>query len=118
MTNLVTIALAVLLSVESRGHDPAHVPTGDGGLAVGPYQMHPCAVDEANRIIGRPLWTLADRTDLQASRDMCGVTLRWHLDRAPGVTLQRLCERWQMPFGEASDAYKEAVRAAIERMSE
>ncbi len=44
---------------------------GDGGRAVGPYQMWPCAVREVNRIVGRKLWTTEDRRNPQLSRAMC-----------------------------------------------
>ena len=90
MTNLIASVIAALCVVETNG-DPSAI--GDGGKAVGVLQMWPIAAAEANRLEGiearrerRPArtWTLADRLDPQASREMCAVTLRWHFRR--GVT--------------------------------
>jgi hypothetical protein len=118
MTNTIAIVLAALVEIESGGNPRA---VGDGGRAVGLLQMWPVAVAEANRLESiearreeRPArtWTVADRTDPDASREMCAVTLRWHWRR--GVTDPvDLGGRWRNPSGNAPEWYKARLRAAL-----
>ena len=111
MTNaVVALALRVLLLVESSGGTDTR--TNDNGKAVGAYQMHPCAVDFANKIVGRKLWTLEDRESPQLSRAMCLVTMDWHYRRGQ-TNLVDLCCRWQRPFGVESAAYRARVVECI-----
>ena len=81
VTNIIACALAVLLQVESSGG--VDLRPGDGGRAIGPYQMHACAVVEATRIEAiyarrehRPArtWTDLDRDSLAESAAMCEVS--------------------------------------------
>ena len=72
MTNTIAIVIAALIRIESGG-DPGAV--GDCGRAVGVLQMWPCAVQEANRLAGRQLWTLDDRRNPQLSRAMAWTIL-------------------------------------------
>ena len=51
-----------IVYVESHGDCYA---VGDGGLAVGPAQLHPCYVRDTNRILRRQVFTLADRTNME-----------------------------------------------------
>ncbi len=122
MTNTIAIVLAALAIVETGGHpDPAQA-IGDGGRAVGIYQLWPIAVREANRLEaiearreGRTarVWTYADRTCPSASREMAAVTLRHHYRR--GVTCPvELGGRWRNPNGNAPEWYLEKVRRALE----
>jgi hypothetical protein len=110
VTNLLTICVSALLLVESGGR--ANVPAGDGGRAVGPWQMWPCAVAEANRLIGYPRWTLADRSDKQQAADMCRVTLAWHYRRGVRDAVE-LCCRWRNPQGNAPQWYRDRVTSAL-----
>jgi hypothetical protein len=112
------MVIVALVQIESAGNAEA---IGDGGRAVGLLQMWPIAVAEANRLEviearreGRPArtWTVADRTDPDASREMCAVTLRWHWRR--GVTDPvELGGRWRNPNGDAPEWYKERLRRAL-----
>lgn len=60
-----TVLAAAL--VESGG-DPCAI--GDGGKAVGILQIHPIMVADVNRIVGGPLYSLADRRDVLKSVEM------------------------------------------------
>ena len=111
-------AICLALAAESAG--PSTVR--DGGRAVGWGQTWPCAVAEANRIMGRPVWTLADRADIQAVEDMMGVTFRWHLSREPGLSVVDLACKWQMPskrpparLAEVCARHRRRVEAIAER---
>jgi len=58
--------------VESGG-EPEHLRdtcVGDGGAALGRYQIHEIFVRECNRILGRAVYIPADRTDPVKARDM------------------------------------------------
>ena len=48
---------------------------GDGGKAVGVLQLHKVYVDDANRIIGKKVYTYADRYDVKKSEEMTKVVL-------------------------------------------
>jgi hypothetical protein len=74
-----------LEAVETGGTPEAErdAVTGDGGAALGRLQIHRIMVDECNRIMRRAVWTYADRSDRQKSRDMCGVYLRHWGERLP-----------------------------------
>ncbi|HZJ82126.1 MAG TPA: hypothetical protein VFC95_05500 [Guyparkeria sp.] len=112
MNTIVSIALAAILATESSGYKPENVPVRDGGRAVGMYQMWPCAVVEANRIVGRELWTLDDRWNPQLSRAMCKVTLEWHYKRGVTDPVELAC-RWRNPQGNAPEWHKAKIRKAV-----
>ena len=122
MHSLIGLMVAALVVVESGGNPSA---IGDGGRAVGLLQMWPIAVEEANRLEGiearrqrRPArtWTLANRLDPDASREMCAVTLRWHYRRGV-VDPVELGARWRNPTGNAPEWYKGRLRDAIQSAS-
>lgn len=56
--NLLTL-IAALIVVESHGRDNA---IGDGGQAIGCLQMHPCVIEDVNRVY-RTEFAFTDRTD-------------------------------------------------------
>jgi hypothetical protein len=56
---------------------------GDGGLAVGRYQIQPIALRCVNRFMRGRAFTLADRTDPAKSRDLCALYLTHWLARVP-----------------------------------
>ena len=58
---------------ESRGDATA---SGDGGKAVGAYQIWPIMVKEVNRVSGKS-YTLKDRLNKAKSREMCSLYLDW-----------------------------------------
>ena len=112
MTNLITMALAALLSVESscgrNGSD------GDHGKAVGVYQIHKCAVDEANRIVGYKKWTYGDRRNPAKSREICRATLERHLRRGVKDPVE-LCCKWRNPYGKRAPLwYRKRVAKVLE----
>ena len=112
MTSVVAIALAAVLATESGGYHPAAVPVRDGGRAVGPYQMWPIAVREANRIAGRGLWSLDDRSNPQLARAMCLVTLAHHYRSGVSDPVELAC-RWRNPHGDAPDWHRDKIKRAI-----
>ena len=56
---------------------------GDGGLAVGRYQIQPIAVRCVNRFMRGRVFKLADRTDPAKSRDLCALYLTHWLPHVP-----------------------------------
>ena len=85
---------------------------GDKGKAVGTLQMWDVAVAEANRIVGRDLWTSEDRKDPMRARAMAKVTLSYHYRR--GVTDPvELGSKWRNPFSVAPEWYKAKIREAL-----
>ena len=76
-------------------------------------QMWEVAVEEANRIVGRKLWTAEDRKDPALARAMAKTTLSYHYRR--GVTDPvELGAKWRNPYGEeAPEWYKAKIRKAL-----
>ena len=63
--------------IESGGRlDP---PDGDGGLAVGPLQLHKCVIDDVNRY-WRTNFSYADRRDLHKSKQIARLYVTMWLD--------------------------------------
>ena len=89
--------VAALVQVESGGDCSKK---GDHGRAVGPLQMWPCAVAQANRVAGRRVWTLADRADPWEAQRMACTLLRWQDIRTGGrLSDVELACRWRNPHG-------------------
>ena len=88
--------LDAIEQVESGG-DPNAV--GDGGRAIGAYQIWPIMVDEVNRILGEDKYTYKDRWDREKSREMCNIFLdnarRYvRIKKGSEPTLQELGRCW------------------------
>ena len=64
--------LDAIEQVESSGREKV---IGDGGNAHGAYQLHKIYVDDVNRILGRKVYTYADRMNRQKSRQMVTIYL-------------------------------------------
>ena len=94
--------LAALAMVEYGGKGQA--PAGDGGRAVGPYQIHEIYRMEANRILRGPVFGSDDRKGYRPSREMSRVVLsfwaKYHRDRGVRITPAVLCSLHRHP-GEA-----------------
>jgi soluble lytic murein transglycosylase-like protein len=109
MTNVLAIAIAALIQVESVGNPHA---VGDNGRAVGILQQWPVSVHEANRLVGKKRWSLADRRDPAAAREMASVILARHYRR--GVTDPvDLASRWRNPHGNAPAWYRRKLQVAM-----
>ena len=73
MTNtIIAAAMVIILRIETN--NGTNVRDGDGGRAVGHYQMHRIAVDEVNRLYGTS-YKYSDRRDFVKSTEMCRLTL-------------------------------------------
>jgi hypothetical protein len=72
------------LAIVESGNDP-NVKPGDGGRAIGVYQIHKIYVREANRLLKLPVFDYSLRSDPRASRYMVKVVLpfwaRYHEKR-------------------------------------
>ena len=117
MSNVIAMALAACLSVESSNGIDTRI--GDGGRAVGVLQVHPVAVREANRVErimarrqGRVAkkWTLADRRCPVNSAEMCRATLEWHYRRGVKCPVELAC-KWRNQYSRCPSWH----RAKIER---
>jgi hypothetical protein len=83
MTNLLTLACLIFISLESP-RDSAAV----NGDCVGSLQQRPVIVQEANRILGREEFTLADRSN--ETRAVCmWYIVTWHHAR-PSWSIREL----------------------------
>jgi soluble lytic murein transglycosylase-like protein len=74
--------------VESGGDANA---VGDNGLAVGILQIHPTMVEDVNRILGAKEYTLADRLDVERSREMFAVYTNHY---TPCLDAEKVARRW------------------------
>ena len=122
MTNIIAIALAAVLAVESQ--NGADRRTGDGGRAVGAFQMWPVAVQEANRIESimarregrRPRkWRVSDRVDIDRSMEMCGATLLWHYGHGVKCPVELAC-RWRNPYSRCPRWHRRKIEKAIKKL--
>lgn len=109
MTNIITIAMIAILQVESSGG--VDLRDGDGGRAVGAYQMWPVAVGEVNRIYGTS-YTPADRRCFAKSTEMCRLTMEYHYKRGSRNPVDLAC-KWHRPYGRACPVYRRKIQSAI-----
>ena len=75
--------------VESGGEEYPEVCIGDGGDAVGAYQIHKIYVDDANRIVGWDKFLYADRWDRDNSREMTSIVIQ-HYGKGDFETMARI----------------------------
>lgn len=109
MTNIIAVALSLILTVESNSGTNAR--PGDGGRAIGHYQMWPIAVREVNRIYGTS-YSYSDRTNSVKAKEMCELTLNYHYSR--GVTnVVNLACRWRNPNGDAPQWHRNKIKKAL-----
>jgi len=91
--------LNALAMVEYSGKGPA--PDGDGGRAVGPFQIWPVYRMEANRLLRGPVFSDDDRKSFLASREMARTVLtfwaNYHRDRGIEITPEVLCSLHRQP---------------------
>lgn len=88
MKTMIDEGLPILEVLETGGERDPDQAIGDGGKAVGRYQIHPIMVREANRILGEATFTLADRTDRYASARIARTYLAYWLPRRFGDDVQ------------------------------
>jgi hypothetical protein len=97
--------------VESHG-DPRAI--GDGGKAHGIGQIHPCVIDDVNRILGRKKYSYADRMDPVKSFEVFCIYVRYY---APDGGPDQWCRIWnggpKGPRRAATLAYWRKVKAAM-----
>ena len=122
MTNMIAVAVAAVLAVESN--IATDMRTGDNGRAVGAFQMWPVAVQEANRIESimarregrRPRkWRVSDRVDIVGSTKMCGATLLWHYGRGVKCPVELACW-WRNPYSRCPRWYRRKIEKAIKKL--
>lgn len=119
MTNMIAVAVAAVLAVESN--NATDMRTGDGGRAVGAFQMWRVSVREANRIESimarregrRPRkWRDSDRHNSDKAREMCEVTMRWHYMRGVKCPVELAC-KWRNPYSRCPDWHRHKIRKAV-----
>lgn len=124
MTNIIAIALAACLAVETS--NGRNIRRSDGGNAVGILQTWPCAVAEANRIEkilswkqGRKprRWTLQDRQSVGKSKQMCAVTLEWHYRRGTRCPVELAC-KWRNPYSKCPEWHKRKIETAVKEIKQ
>jgi len=90
--------LDALVQIESDGRN--NVP-GDNGLAIGVLQLQPIYVREANRLVGRDVFRMVDRTDREKARKMVQVVLSYwagfHAERGRHIGYDELCSLHRQP---------------------
>ena len=121
MTNIIAMALAAVLAVESQ--NGADKRTGDGGRAVGAFQMWPVAVREANRVESimsrregrRPRkWRVCERADIDKAREMCEVTMVSHYRRGVTDPVELAC-RWRNPYSACPEWHRRKIEKAVKK---
>lgn len=117
--DIIAMIVCAIMAVESS--NGANLKRGDGGRAVGPYQMWRVAVDEANRIesiyakrYGRNArqWHYSDRTCPVKSREMCELTLMWHHKRGTKNPVILAC-KWNKPYGKIDWKYYNKIKKVL-----
>ena len=107
--------IAAIIQVESSGNDNA---VGDGGKAVGAFQIHPIMVEDVNRIAGDTKYTLDDRTNRAKSRAMFLTYSRHYAKHHSDWTNEGIARRWNSgPKGhtkQVSEKYWAKVRKQLE----
>ena len=116
MNEILNLLIPVLMLVES-GNDPNAV--GDDGQAVGILQIHPCVIEDVNRI-HKKNYTLADRFNVEKSEEICRLYLEHYCRYFRKPTAETLACIWNGgPMGpkkEATKLYWYKVRLAIIKM--
>jgi len=103
--------LPLLIAIESGGNPNA---IGDGGLAVGILQIHPCVVEDVNRLLNHKTFDLEDRYDPAASITMCRIYLFHHWKRGNRDLLSLGC-RWNQPYAPDNPKYRAKLKERNER---
>ncbi len=104
--------LSAIIQVESNG-DPHAI--GDGGRAVGVLQIWPITVADANRILGREEFTLADRLDPDRSRAIFyTITNHYSAGCSDEIKAKRWCNGPRGEHKPGSAAYWAKVQRAME----
>ncbi len=75
--------------VESNCRDSA---IGDGGNAIGRYQIWPCYVKDVNRILGYNAFTLNDRKDPEKALQMVKVYTEYYGKRYERITGKKVTD--------------------------
>jgi hypothetical protein len=95
------IFLHALAMVESSGRDD--VKPGDGGRALGRYQIHDIYRREANRIVRQDKYTSRDRLDPEKAGQMVATVLEYwsehHTRRGIPIGPAELCSLHRHPTG-------------------
>ena len=73
--------IIMIMAIETGGEIDKNNAVGDGGKAIGCLQIHPITVDEANRILDRQEFTLADRRSKAQSFRIASTVLSWRIRR-------------------------------------
>jgi hypothetical protein len=98
---ITTNFLDALAMVESSGRD--NVKPGDGGRALGRYQIHDIYRREANRIVGRSKYTSTDRHSPEKAEQMIATVLKYwshyHARRGVYIGPSELCSLHRQPNG-------------------
>jgi hypothetical protein len=115
ITNVVIVTLALLVQVESQGYNNKK---GDGGRAVGLFQMHPCMVDEVNRL-SHTHYKYSDRSDPWKSHAMATLWLTWASKHYHISSPIDLAYRWNHPAsGKARKSYRVKVKQALSHLAD
>jgi len=105
--------LDAIRQVESGG---GKFTVGDNGKAKGPYQLWTIYVDDVNRILGKKVYTYADRDSETKSREMVRTVLKHY---SKGIPLDKLAVihinpsqrfAWNRP---AAKEYLRKIQAAM-----
>jgi len=107
-----TQLVSALIIVESNGRDSA---IGDGGLAVGPLQIHRGVVEDVNRLEGTS-YTWKSMTNRVAARKVCALYLKRY---AEGRDQEYAARIWnggpKGPTKSATDRYWARVNRVLQQ---
>lgn len=114
MTSVVSMAVAILIRVESNGDWGA---VGDGGRSVGLTQISPAIVADCNRIYPQYEFTLRDRYDPFLNIEMATIWLSREASRRRIADPRKLCYRWNAPkTGSPSKSYIRKIQKEYDRI--
>lgn len=111
ITNAIVI-LAATLCFATESEYGTNIRTSDNGNAVGAFQIWPIRVREINRIVGREIWTLDDRNNVQKSWAMILTDLDYRYKRGTTDVIT-LASLWRNPNGGAPLWHLKKLRRAL-----
>lgn len=91
LNSLIMAALPAIAIVESGGRPES---VGDGGAAIGAYQIHAEVIDDVNRVDGTHFVWPDDCVDPEKARDICARYLRIWGSRLSNPTIESLARIW------------------------
>ena len=104
--------LDAIEQVESGGESDPDNAVGDGGKAIGAYQLHEIYVRDANRILGWYRFRYEDRRNRAKSREMTSIVIQ-HYGKGDIETMARAHKCPTARYKESTKPYWNKIKAVL-----